>query len=166
MSPLRPVRPARHPAPASAGLAGPARPVVAGSATSPIILRNEGFENREIKVFFICLVLRLPWRVVFGSGLAKTGFELAKTGFELSKTGSELSKTGSFFFAWFLVLVLVPGCRVNNFFVRLRWFLYCKRWFLNWVLECGARTSHTKMVFVFDFWCKVHRSEVQNLQSA
>ena len=54
-----------------------------------------------------------------------------------------------FFFAWFLVLVLVPGCRVNHFFVRLRWFLYRKRWFLNWVLECGARTSHTKMVFVF-----------------
>ena len=45
-------------------------------------------------VFFICLVLRLPWRVVFGSGLAKTGFELAKTGFELAKTGYELAKTG------------------------------------------------------------------------
>ena len=97
---------------------------------------------RFFEVFLLCLVLRFPWRVVLG-------FELAKTGFELSKTGSELSKTGSFFFAWFLVLVLVPGCRVNNFFVRLRWFLYCKRWFLNWVLECGARTSHTKMVFAF-----------------
>ena len=45
-------------------------------------------------VFFICLVLRLPWRVVFGSGLAKTGFELAKTGYELAKTGYELAKTG------------------------------------------------------------------------
>ena len=38
----------------------------------------EPFRNlsRFSEVFFICLVLRLPWRVVFGSGFAKTGLLL------------------------------------------------------------------------------------------
>ena len=33
----------------------------------------------KTEVFLICLVLRPPWRVVFGSELAKTGYEWSKT---------------------------------------------------------------------------------------
>ena len=59
---------------------------VVGSVISGIDPRSQ-IPDPGNGVFFICLVLRLPWRVVFGFGLAKTGFELAKTGFELAKTG-------------------------------------------------------------------------------